>query len=199
MNLHASQVVFLVGLLAYLAVRAAFQRLFGGAGAKERRSSRLDRSLVALVVVGQLFIPALYVLSPWLNAFNYSAPEAFVPLGALVDLFGLWLFWRSHHDLGRNWSVTLEVRAAHQVVTRGVYASVRHPMYASFLLMAVAQVLLLPNWVAGWSAMAAVALLCIVRVPREESMMCEFFGEEYRQYMRGTGSVVPRLFPRRVA
>ena len=151
------------------------------------------------MVVGQVVLPALYVFSPWLNAFNCAGPHAFVLLGASTDVVGMWLFWRSHRDLGRNWSVTLEVRAAHQVVTRGVYAAVRHPMYASFLLMAVAQVLLLPNWIAGFSALVAVALLCIVRVPREESMMCEFFGDEYRHYMRRTGRVVPRAFPRRVA
>ena len=66
-------------------------------------------------------------------------------------------------------------------------------MYASFLLLAVAQGLLLPNWVAGWSALIAVATLCIVRVPREESMMCEFFGDAYRRYGLGTGAVIPRL------
>ena len=146
-----------------------------------------------MTVVGQTVLPTIYVFSPWLNAFQHPAPQFFLPVGASIDVLGLWLLWRSHHDLGRNWSVTLEVRAAHQVVTRGVYAAVRHPMYGSFLLMAVAQVLLLPNWVAGFSALAAVALLCLVRVPREESMMCEFFGEEYRQYMHRTGSVFPRV------
>ncbi len=111
----------------------------------------------------------------------------------------MWLFWRSHTDLGNNWSVTLEVRSTHQLVTHGVYRTIRHPMYAAFLLLAAAQVLLLPNWIAGWSALATVGLMCIIRVPREESMMCEFFGVEYHRYMRSTGSVVPRLRPSRVA
>lgn len=193
MNLHTSQVAFLAGLLACVTVRTLFRRRIGGAVTKAQRSSPVDRSLIVLVVIGQIVLPALYVFSPWLNAFSYAAPRAFLPSGALIDLCGLWLFWRSHHDLGRNWSVTLEVRAAHHVVTRGVYAAVRHPMYGAFLLMAVAQALLLPNLVAGFSALVAVALLCLVRVPREESMMCEFFGEEYRQYMRRTGSLVPRI------
>jgi protein-S-isoprenylcysteine O-methyltransferase Ste14 len=199
MNVHTSQVTFLIGLLAYFTIRTRFQRLLGDASAKERRSSPVERSLIALVVVGQVVLPALYVFSPWLNAFNYAVPGVLLPVGASVDVFSLWLFWRSHHDLGRNWSVTLEVRPAHQVVTRNVYAAVRHPMYASFLLMGVAQVLLLPNAVAGFSALVAVVLLCLVRVPREESMMCDFFGDTYRQYMRTTGSVVPLGLPRRVA
>jgi protein-S-isoprenylcysteine O-methyltransferase Ste14 len=65
-------------------------------------------------------------------------------------------------------------------------------MYAAFILFGFAQALLLPNWIAGASALVAVALLCAVRIPNEEAMMCEFFGQEYRDYMKRTGGVVPR-------
>ena len=65
-------------------------------------------------------------------------------------------------------------------------------MYAAFIVFGVAQVLLLPNWLAGPSALAAVALLCVIRIPDEEAMMCEFFGQEYRDYMTRTGGVIPR-------
>src|SRR5436190_1494408 len=46
-------------------------------------------------------------------------------------------------------------------------------------------------WLAGWYALAAFALMYFIRTPREEQMMCESFGQEYRDYMRETG----RLFP----
>jgi len=36
-------------------------------------------------------------------------------------------------------------------------------------------------------------VLMIIRVPREESMMVEGFGESYRQYMKRTGRFIPRL------
>jgi len=52
---------------------------------------------------------------------------------------------RTHKDLGRNWSVTLEVREQHALVTNGVYSRVRHPMYSAFWLWALAQALLLPK------------------------------------------------------
>jgi protein-S-isoprenylcysteine O-methyltransferase Ste14 len=38
----------------------------------------------------------------------------------------VWLFWRSHADLGRNWSPSLELREGHELVTEGVYRYVRH-------------------------------------------------------------------------
>jgi protein-S-isoprenylcysteine O-methyltransferase Ste14 len=104
----------------------------------------------------------------------------------------LWLFWRSHADLGQNWSVSLELRQGHQLVTQGVYRRIRHPMYASIWLWALAQGMLLENWLAGWSVVPAFAVMYLLRTPREEQMMCELFGDAYQDYMRQTG----RLFPR---
>ena len=193
MNVHVGPIVFACGLLVYLVVRAVFQRRVAGAATVATRSTGADRWLVFLVVFGQLVLPGVYLFSPWLDLANHDASSVLVVLGALVWSAGLWLFWRSHADLGSNWSVQLEVRSSHQLITHGVYSLIRHPMYAAFLLFGVAQALLLPNWVAGLSALAAVALLCVVRVPREEAMMCEFFGEPYRQYMQRTGGIAPRI------
>jgi len=107
-------------------------------------------------------------------------------------VLALWLFYRSHADLGRNWSVTLEVRKGHELVQQGVYRSIRHPMYASIWIWCFAQGLLLANWLAGWYSLVAFAIMYFVRTPREERMMCDSFGQEYRDYMRKTGRVFPR-------
>jgi protein-S-isoprenylcysteine O-methyltransferase Ste14 len=81
----------------------------------------------------------------------------------------------------------------HEVVTEGVYRSIRHAMYASMWLWGVAQALLLQNWVAGWASLVLFLPLYLLRVPREEQMMLDEFGEEYRAYMNRTGRVVPHL------
>jgi protein-S-isoprenylcysteine O-methyltransferase Ste14 len=103
----------------------------------------------------------------------------------------LWLFRRSHVDLGRNWSISLEVRDHHALVKNGVYRLIRHPMYSSFFLLGVAQVLLLPNWFAGGSGLVGAGILYAFRVRREEQMMLESFGEEYRTYMTDTKRLIP--------
>ena len=105
----------------------------------------------------------------------------------------VWLFWRSHADLGRNWSPSLQLREGHALVDRGVYRYSRHPMYASQWLWGAAQALLLPNWIAGWASLISFAPLYLSRVPREEQMMLERFGHEYRGYVRRTGRIFPRL------
>jgi protein-S-isoprenylcysteine O-methyltransferase Ste14 len=104
------------------------------------------------------------------------------------------MFRRTHKDLGRNWSVTLEVRQQHALVTDGVYSRVRHPMYSAFWLWALAQALLLPNWIAGPAGIVGFGTLFLLRVTREEQMMTETFGEEYRAYMARTWRVFPGIY-----
>jgi protein-S-isoprenylcysteine O-methyltransferase Ste14 len=152
-----------------------------------------ERILLPFVGLGSLLLPILYLFTPWLTFADYRLPILALWCGTAILGFALWLFWRSHADLGQNWSRTLELRHGHQLVQHGVYRLVRHPMYASILLWDLAQGLLLQNWLAGWSALVAFAVLYSVRAPREEHMMCEFFGQEYRDYMRRTGRLFLRL------
>jgi protein-S-isoprenylcysteine O-methyltransferase Ste14 len=57
-----------------------------------------------------------------------------------------------------------------------------------------AQALLLQNWIAGLSMLVFFLPVYLYRVPREEQMMLEHFGEEYRSYMNRTGRIIPRLW-----
>ena len=115
-------------------------------------------------------------------------------MGAALFAASLWLFHRTHKDLGRNWSVTLEVREQHALVTNGVYGRVRHPMYSAFWLWALAQVLLLPNWIAGPAGLVGFGTLFFLRVGREEALMAETFGDEYRRYMARTSRILPGIY-----
>src|SRR6266705_1333247 len=192
MRIEPWNVVFLVCFIVYVCIRHVF---ILRTKSNEKAVSRLDareRMLMLLVMPGGLLLPVIYLFPPWLAVADYRLP-AFAPwCGTILLVAALWPFWRSHTDLGLNWSVTLELRKGHQLVKHGVYRSIRHPMYASIWLWCFAQGLLLENWLAGWYALAAFALMYFVRTPREEEMMCESFGEEYLDYMRRTG----RLFPR---
>jgi protein-S-isoprenylcysteine O-methyltransferase Ste14 len=66
-------------------------------------------------------------------------------------------------------------------------------MYASQCLWGFAQALLLHNWIAGCAGLVAFLPLYLVRVPREERMMLDHFGDDYRAYCVQTGRIVPRL------
>ena len=187
-----SSFIFMAFTAAYLTIRGVFIRRARRQHKTDQGDLR-DRLLIALVGVGQIALPLLFVWTRALDVADRAQPSACVPLGVVAMAAGLWLFWRSHVDLGDNWSVTLEIDAKHALVTRGVYRFVRHPMYTSFLVSGLGQALLLANWVAGPAALVAVAVMVIVRVPNEEAMMVGQFGDEYRDYMRRTGGIVPRL------
>jgi protein-S-isoprenylcysteine O-methyltransferase Ste14 len=186
--------VFLCGLVVYVSIRAFFKERTKANRPVVRQTGGVEYALEAILLPGVLLLPLLYLFTSWLAFADYRLPEFAPPCGLALMIAALWLFWRSHADLGQNWSQTLEVREGHQLVTRGVYRSIRHPMYASIWLWCLAQGLMLENWLAGWYGLVAFALLYLVRTPREEKMMREFFGQQYVDYMERTGRVFP---PRR--
>ena len=188
--------VYFLGLLAEMLIRLPHERRRRQTWMVVDCVSALERLLVALMSVGLFFIPAVYVLTPWLSWADYRLSPRGTSraggVGAAILAVAVWVFWRSHTDLGRNWSPSLQIREGHTLVTEGVYRSIRHPMYASLWLWGIAQTLLLQNWVAAWASIVLILPMYILRVPREEQMMLEQFGEAYRVYMNRTGRVVPR-------
>jgi protein-S-isoprenylcysteine O-methyltransferase Ste14 len=189
--------VFFVGFAIYIGIRHQFAKRTIGNEKVLRRVDMLEKVLLFVVIAGSLLLPFLYLFTPLLAFADYDLPRFAPWCGAAIMVAAIWLFWRSHADLGSNWSATLEVRKDHQLVRHGVYRFIRHPMYASIWLWGIAQGLLLPNWLAGWSALATFAPLYFLRTPREEEMMSEYFGAEYRDYMAQTGRLVPRLSQKR--
>jgi protein-S-isoprenylcysteine O-methyltransferase Ste14 len=91
-------------------------------------------------------------------------------VSVMCFVIGLWLFHRSHADLGTNWSITLDIREGHRLITQGVYRRVRHPMDSALVLYSVRHALVIPNWVAGLSNLVAFAVLFALRVGAEERM-----------------------------
>lgn len=161
-----------------------------------RYSGRDVREIVLLgcSLTGLGILPFIYVVTGFPRFANYPFSPVQAYLGIAVFVAVLWLFYRTHHDLGANWSVSLDLRERHTLVTTGVYARVRHPMYTGFWLMALAQVLLLPNWIAGPAGFVGFGTLFFGRIGREERMMIDAFGDEYRSYMRRTARVVPWIY-----
>ncbi len=82
----------------------------------------------------------------------------------------------------------------HELCTMGPFRFFRHPMYAawvSFISMAIA--LVLNSWLYIFWALGLHPLWHTL-VKREEKMMGEIFGRDYRLYATKTGRFVPRIF-----
>jgi protein-S-isoprenylcysteine O-methyltransferase Ste14 len=191
--LQPPNAVFLAGLVVQFAIRHHFIQRTKLEKKTTRQFDRLEQTLLAAMFAAVLLLPLLYLLTPLVSFADYDLPWPVRWAGAAVMVASLWLFWRSHIDLGQNWSVSLELRENHQLVSHGVYRWVRHPMYASIWLWGFAQGMMLANWLAGWAVVPAFAAMYFIRTPREERLMCEEFGDGYREYARRTGRLFPRL------
>ena len=135
----------------------------------------------------------LYLLSPpWWT-------WTIIPLGewiqwsgiaiALVPIF--FLIW-VHRHLDRQWSIALELREDHQLITSGPYRYVRHPMYLGIfvytmgLMMVSLDVLVVLFF-------AFTIWVNYRRIPREEQMLVQEFGDEYIEYIKRSGRLLPQL------
>lgn len=187
---------YIAGLIVGSVIRARYTRKYRRNTMQDTRPSMLDRLLLLLVSLGMFFIPFIYITTSWLDFADYALPALPTAVlgctGAVVFVVALWLLWRSHADLAQNWSPVLGIHNEHTLVTSGVYTTIRHPMYAAHWLWAIAQLLLLQNWIAGWAMLFCLIPLYLVRVQREEQMMLEHFGDEYQAYVERTGRIIPR-------
>lgn len=188
------QTIWVIGLIAWFIIRYPYARRARRTATLRREGTWRERLLLAIAFAGLFAIPVLNLATGWPRAFAYDPGYACVVFGAALFAIALWLFRRSHKDLGRQWSAALEVRQDHQVVRNGVYRTIRHPMYASFWLWAAAQALLLPNLVAAASGLVAVTILFFTRVGFEERMLIDAFGEDYRRYMQETKRIIPGIY-----
>lgn len=163
---------------------------------KVTRSARgwRENTLLLISLTGLGIVPLIYTATAMPHFASYAFRPAQAWLGVLVAVAALVMFRLTHRALGRNWSVSLDVRENHRLITDGIYRRIRHPMYTAFWLWAVTQALLLPNWVAGFAGLIGFGTLFFGRIAKEEQMMVDTFGDEYRQYMARTGRLLPRLF-----
>ena len=192
--IRLSFILWAIMLLTWCAMRyPAMRRARRQKTAVDKRTT-LDITLLTFCGVGLALMPVLWRVGALGTFADRGQSIPALALGLVAACGFLWLFRRSHKDLGRNWSVTLEVREGHQLVTQGVYAFVRHPMYASFFLWGIAQALLIPNWIAGLAGLTAVAALYAVRQEKEEAMMRETFGAQYDAYCQRTRRLIPGVF-----
>lgn len=195
------KMLFLVLFLIVLTIRVIFriqQRRRGQSSwsvseeavSREGRWSLLLRPVAFLVMLGLI---VLYFIEPSGSAWLFLPLPLWLRVsGVLLGAAGILLLVWVHRTLGMQWSTTLQFKEGHTLNTSGPYKFIRHPMYASLLIIFVGLSLISSFW--PFMAMVVILLLFFNRIiGREESMMIDQFGEEYRVYMKRTGRILPRL------
>lgn len=115
---------------------------------------------------------------------------AFQSMGLLLCVAGAAIACWSRYLLGENWSATVQLKDSHQLVTRGPYSLIRHPIYTGLLLLFLGNAVLVGDW-RGLVAVAIVFLSFWRKLRLEERWLSELFGEAYRQYKARTKALIP--------
>jgi len=151
--------------------------------------------VILLMVNGVFLLIAivLYLLSPqWMLWSQFPIHDwarwIGVGLGVLSLPFQIWV----HRTLAKHWSSFLKLQEGHSLVTTGPYRWVRHPMYTQSLMFFIALTLVSANLLILIGFLIAF-IFTFTRIPKEEQMLLERFGDEYRLYMKRTGRLLPRL------
>ena len=155
---------------------------------------------------GYLFAIALRLAGAcaWISAIAYlvspaSVQWAAIPLPAWVRWIGaasgmlcsVLMYW-TLSNLGKNLTDTVVTRKEATLVTRGPYRWVRHPFYVTAALLMASATVLAANGLIGLTSLSVLALLAI-RTPKEEQMLIDRFGQQYRDYMVIAGRFIPRI------
>ena len=147
--------------------------------------------LTAIITVIGVIGIILYLLSPpWWTWTHLPLGEWVQWIGIVVATIPLFYLIWVHRHLDNQWSIALEIQEDHKLITTGPYRRVRHPMYLGIFVYTIGLCLI--------SLDILVSLFFVFsiwvnynRIPSEEQMMIDQFGDEYLEYMKKSGRLIP--------
>jgi len=116
--------------------------------------------------------------------------DALAWTGVVLCIAGLAFCIWARFTLGRNWSGVVTLKGGHELIMRGPYAVVRHPIYTGLLTMFIATVIVLGH-VAGIIALPLVFVSIWIKLRHEEKLMLQKFPDQYTAYQRRVKRLIP--------
>jgi protein-S-isoprenylcysteine O-methyltransferase Ste14 len=196
MNLETIfRIILPLVMITFVAHRGYYVRKYGKEEntLKKREEGTVTKLAGLLGVIGFISVLA-YVINPnWLSWATLPLPLWLRWAGFGLALLGFALLQWAQNALGKNWSDTPRMMKQQTLITSGPYRSVRHPIYTAFLLIMGSTLLISANWLIGLSWIGMTFLEIASRIGFEESLMLEYFGDQYRDYMKRTGRLLPKI------
>ena len=182
-------------IVAFAAHRAYYVRKQGQEQntLKKRDEGIVSRIAGAFGLLG--FISMLiYIFKPdWLSWAALPLPVWLRGMGIGMALLGFALLQWAQNTLGKNWSDTPRMIKEQSLITTGPYQFIRHPIYTAFLLILGSTLFISANWLIGSAWIGMTVLEVASRIGFEEQLMLEYFGSQYRVYMKRTGKLFPKI------
>ena len=159
---------------------------------KKREESIASKVGGWLGVIAFISVLAFVINPSWLAFASLSFPVWMRWAGVVLTLNGFALLQWAQVTLGKSWSDTPRMIKEQALITSGPYQFIRHPIYTAFILILGSNLLISANGFIGLAWLSMTVLEVASRVGVEESVMLEFFGDQYRDYMKNTGRLLPR-------
>ncbi len=186
----SSEFLIVSGWLFFLAFWAWNARRVKSTARNESTAARFFKYWLPLMVAVVLVQP-IEGMQDSLIRLRFVPPSEWLPLlGVLMVWAGVLFCCWARVVLGRNWSAVVQVKQDHELIVRGPYRWVRHPIYTGLLLAFLGTALAIGEWRA-LLAVAIVAGSFWIKLRLEERWMREQFGEAYVAYMARVKALIP--------
>jgi protein-S-isoprenylcysteine O-methyltransferase Ste14 len=156
---------------------------------RESVTSRLGHLLPMFLGVGLLISP--HLTGDWLAARFLPRSTGWFWLGFCLVVLGLGFSVAARAWLGGNWSGTVTLKQDHELIRRGPYRWVRHPIYTGILLALLGSVIARGEW-RGLVGLALITGSLLRKIAIEERFLTQQFGDAYTRYRREVPALIPR-------
>jgi protein-S-isoprenylcysteine O-methyltransferase Ste14 len=189
-SMDGEQAEKLAGLLWELLGVAWLVMWFGTKKVKQRETSleRAKHLLPLFLGFWMLFERNWDVLDPRLVPNIPSVRWIGLSLTAVGVAIGIW----ARVSLGANWSGVVTLKDGHELISKGLYRWIRHPIYTGILL-AMSGTAVIKGHLRGWVGFLIVLAAFYFKARREEGFLRQEFGARFEEHARRTGMFLPRL------
>jgi protein-S-isoprenylcysteine O-methyltransferase Ste14 len=156
------------------------------AGTQAMHFGDLDKTDFLIPPVALFYFYTIFAAAfnwPLVSTQTFFCSNAIAWIGVGLCFIGLLVLLLSLVSFGRSFRVGIDVDQPDKLVTTGIFAVSRNPIYVGFALVLVGQFLVFPNWI-PLVYLAAGVLLFHRQVLREEGFMRQHYGQEYAEYCR---------------
>ncbi|HUL32548.1 MAG TPA: isoprenylcysteine carboxylmethyltransferase family protein [Candidatus Eisenbacteria bacterium] len=113
-------------------------------------------------------------------------------LGLVLTALGVGISIWARLSLGANWSGMVTLKQGHELIRKGLYRWIRHPIYTGILLGFIGTALI-KGHLRGWLGFGVLLLSFYFKARREERFLRQEFGEGFEEHLRHTGMFLPKM------
>ena len=157
-----------------------------------RESSAARARYWLVLVIGYFLVIKSSSLPPPFDWLIVPRTNSSARIGAFLCISGLMFAIWARMILGRNWSGVITLKEGHELIDRGPYRIVRHPIYTGLLVMFAGTAIAL-GYFGGFTALFLVFVSFWIKLKREEDLMLKYFPDKYAAYQRRVKRVIPFL------